>query len=519
MVGVEYNLSPAFSPAGLLVSLPATPPDPATAPARAAAEARSGEILYRRGMYRDAYARFKSAAELQPLNADHHYQMACAAWLGGDFANVESSLLEAAYLEPHHPAVQESLALWFVRQGDITQALDHSALALATHPCNPDYIITRAEILAADGQIAAAWQVIEPLVASHAPTVQFVRALSAIAPKIERLPLAIDLAQRAIIAPGATQRDRSQVLFILANLLEQAGRYDEAFTHARLANELGRRPFDPQAHSADIYARIGYYSRRRMRSLPRATHGDSRPVFIVGMPRSGTTLVEQILASHHDVHGAGELSRLTEIIRGATQAPWSAGQPFPDCWDNLSVRNANELAGQYLATINALSRSATYVTDKMPLHYLFLGTIQILFPDSKIIHCVRDPRDTCLSCYFTDFAAQNEFSFDLGHLANYYRDYVRLMDHWKLVLKLPILEVRYEQLVGDFESQARRMLDFLELPWDESCARFFQNRRPVSSASRDQVRRPLYASSVGRWRHYQKHMAALTPLLQEAGYA
>ena len=179
------------------------------------------------------------------------------------------------------------------------------------------------------------------------------------------------------------------------------------------------------------------------------------------------------------------------------------------------MSRANELASQYLSFIDSLNSTATYVTDKMPQNFLFLGTAELLFPDSRIIHCTRDPIDTCLSCFMTDFAAKEQIGYDLKQLAATYRDYQRLMEHWKHVLKLPILDVRYEDVVADLNGQTRRMLDFLELPFDERCLKYYENKRVSATASLAQVRKPIYATSIGRWKKYEKHAGPLLPLLHD----
>jgi hypothetical protein len=165
--------------------------------------------------------------------------------------------------------------------------------------------------------------------------------------------------------------------------------------------------------------------------------------------------------------------------------------------------------------IHQLNASATYVTDKMPMNFLHLGLIRMLFPDCHVIHCMRDPRDTCLSCFMTFFAKGHEFSHDLQDLASFYKDYRRLTDHWKNNVGLPLIEVRYEDVVADLEGQARHLLQALGLTWDERCLSFHKTRRAVPTASSAQVRRPLYASSVGRWRHYEKHLGILLEGLPE----
>jgi hypothetical protein len=233
------------------------------------------------------------------------------------------------------------------------------------------------------------------------------------------------------------------------------------------------------------------------------------------MPRSGTSLVEQILATHPDVFGGGELASLGLVVSAISDAGRSQGIGTPEAYDLLSFNRVNAFAADYLATITSLNSAARYVTDKMPSNFMRLGLAEILLPDCRVIHCVRDPRDTCLSCYFNYFEGGNAFSFDLADLAAYYRDYRRMMDHWKQILTLPMLEVRYEDVVADQEGQTRRMLEFLDLPWDERCLSFHENKRHVATASREQVRKPLYASSVGRWKHYEKQIPELLALAPE----
>jgi hypothetical protein len=272
--------------------------------------------------------------------------------------------------------------------------------------------------------------------------------------------------------------------FAASALFDRAGRYDDAFEHAHLGNGLAGRRHDAAGFARWISHRIRYATPDRLRALPRATHGNRRPVFIVGMPRSGTSLVEQILASHPAVYGAGELPTLGQVPYDIVTADWNEGDAYPECLESLSVKKANRLAAQYLSHVESLNRDATYVTDKMPLNFQWLGLVELLLPGCHVIHCERDPLDTCLSCYLTNFAAGNDFTYDLAGLGAYYRDYRRLMAHWKNVLTLPMLDVRYEELVRDPEPQVRRLLDFLGLPWDDRCLKFHENQRPVKPPAR-----------------------------------
>ena len=240
------------------------------------------------------------------------------------------------------------------------------------------------------------------------------------------------------------------------------------------------------------------------------------------MPRSGTSLVEQILDTHPSVAGRGELGALAKIAT-ALDAADREMPPYPESMDLLSIRAADRLAADYLAALrnglDASKQDAIYLTDKTPLNFLTLGLAEVLLPGCRVIHCVRSPMDTCLSCYFTNFAFGNHFSTDLAHCGAFYRDYRRLMEHWKRVLSLPILDVRYEDLALDPEGQTRRMLEFLELPWDDRCLRFHENPRPVATASKYQVRQPVYLSSVGRWKHYERHLGELMNALDGSSSA
>jgi hypothetical protein len=383
-------------------------------------------------------------------------------------------------------------------------------------PPQPFTVIARALVSAQD-RPHEAWYMLRSLTDRPGPiTVPLASACGMVGPKAGKAAEAVAVLERCLHQPDLAPADRRSLHFGAAGLLDKLGRYDDAFAHARQGNELGRRlfrPFDPVAQAASTSRRIAYATPERLRAMPRATHGNRRPAFIVGMPRSGTSLVEQILASHPAVFGAGELPTLGQIAVSIARADWDEGDPYPQCLESLSIRRANRLAAQYLSHIESLNRNATYVTDKMPLNGSLLGLVELLFPGCHVIHCVRDPLDTCLSCYLTGFQEGNAFTADLAHLGAYYRDYQRLVGHWKSVVELPILDVRYEDLVQNPAPQVRRMLDFLNLPWDDRCLKFHDNPRPVHTASRDQVRRPMYRSSIGRWRNYEKHLGPLIAAL------
>ena len=500
---VEFGLPPIISVAP--VDWTAAGPDAAEL---ARGEAAAGDAFYAQGQYRAALYRFREAVALRPAEAQYHYKLARAARRAEEPQSVEPHLLEAVRLDPRHAAAHNALGLWYRESGRTDEALRHTAEALALEPDNGDFAVTRASVLSAAGQAQGAIQLLRPLVASRDPGLWPAWLYAQVAPKLGNghEQLAVGAVDRALAAPGLAAEAARALHFAAAALLDKMGRYDDAFAHARRGNETFARPHDPAAQTEWVNRRIRYFTKERLRALPRATLRSRRPVFIVGMPRSGTTLVEQILASHPQVYGAGELTALAKIAASIQDADWCEGQPYPECLDALTVRRANRLATEYLSVIESLNQGAAYVTDKMPLNVMGLELVELLLPGCRVIHCMRDPVDTCVSCYLTGFAAANEFSFDLAHLGHYYRDYRRLVDHYKRVLALPVLEVRYEDVVFDVEEQARRLLEFLDLPWDDRVLRFYENPRRVATASEDQVRRPIYTSSIGRWKNYEKHL-------------
>jgi hypothetical protein len=240
------------------------------------------------------------------------------------------------------------------------------------------------------------------------------------------------------------------------------------------------------------------------------------PVFIVGMPRSGTTLVEQILASHPQVYGGGELRDLKEMVSQVWNSSGNSLSPgqTPLVPEPPAIRC---LADGYLRQRLALSRGALRTTDKMPTNFYYLGLIALMFPNARILHCRRDPLDVCLSCYFTNFRDPPLYASDLEDLGFYYGHYQRLMEHWRKVLPHSILDVQYEELIENQEAVSRRMVEFCGLSWDDRCLEYYKSDRPVQTCSVWQVRQPIYSTSVGRWKHYAQHLDPLVQALELAG--
>ena len=238
------------------------------------------------------------------------------------------------------------------------------------------------------------------------------------------------------------------------------------------------------------------------------------PIFILGMPRSGSTLVEQILASHPLVHGAGELSHLGELV-GGLRTPGDPALAFPEIAQAMDLQDFDTIGHQYATRLRQHSPTAARITDKMPSNFCFVGLIHLALPHARIIHVTRDPLDTCLSCFSRLFSAEQNHTYDLAELGRFYRKYAELMAHWRKALpEGRMLELRYEDVVGDLEGAARRMIAYCGLEWSENCLAFHKTDRPVKTASASQVRRPIYKTAQNRSRHYREFLA---PLIAELG--
>ena len=303
--------------------------------------------------------------------------------------------------------------------------------------------------------------------------------------------------------------------FALGKCYEDTGDYDNAFVHFREGCALKRSSIQYDAADQDLLITnlMTFLDQPTIDRLRGAGSDSELPVFVFGMARSGTTLTEQIIASHPQVHGAGELPDLLALARHPR--PDAADTPFPHNVRGLTQADLGVLGERYVAGLAERNPDAARITDKMPGNFLAVGFIHLILPRARIIHVKRNPVDTCLSGWSRLFSRGQLQSYDLSELGAYYRGYARLMDHWHSVLPPgTILDVNYEDLVADNETQARRLIDHCGLTWDDACLEFHKTERSIRTASVTQVRQPIYSSSVARWKHYEKH---LQPLLDALG--
>lgn len=470
-----------------------------------------GIVLLAQGRPADAVAVLRHTIELYPNLAEAWSNLGNALNHQGAYAEAERLCREALRLRPGFADALNNLGNALAQQGRVDEAETCFREALRGNPALLDAHRNLGHILQEKGCFAEARHEYEAVLRVNPRDALTLFSLSlckvyttADGAKLARIE---DLLLEEQLSP----LERSFLNYAAGKFCDDIGLYDKAFHHYQRANILIRPSWDRAAHAARINRLMAAFPQGSFPPGGGTAATGPVPVFIVGMPRSGTSLVEQILASHPELHGGGELKDMEELVAWLSALP-QVGIEYPECLSRLPPLY-DQMAAWYLARRRADCGSARLVSDKMPTNFLHLGLIARMFPQARIIHCRRDPLDVCLSCFFQNFAHRPSYSYDLGDLGFFYRQYERLMDHWRAVLPLPILDVSYEELVQDLEGQTRRLLEFVGLPWDDRCLRFHETRRPVQTSSSWQVRQPLYRSAVGRWKHYARHLEPLQQAL------
>lgn len=469
------------------------------------------------GQVREAEAAFRRAIDLKPDLAAAHANLGIVLQLQGQHDASLVCYREAVRLDPRQAELHYRQAAGLEAVGHFDEALVACQRALALRPDYPEAVAGVAGILERKGELRAAFDLVAPHVIDPGADLKLVQIYAELAAKLAEDSQGIQALERRLRnRTGIYQRDIQQACAVLGRLHDKAGAHDQAFDYFREAARLRPNTFDMARH-LDYTARLRQlFSREFLVTAPRSGVDSARPVFVVGMPRSGTTLAEQIFASHPQGFGAGEMTQISRISAGLREALGSAAS-YPDCLRAARPAVLEGFAREYLRALHDKDPKAVRVVDKMPHNFLHLGLINLLFPAAHVIHMRREPRDTCLSCYTQDFNSSHGYTTDLEALGTYYLDYDRLMRHWREVLDIPLLEVSYEELVADFETQARAMIEFAGLAWDDACLRFYEKKRNIATPSYDQVRQPIYDKSVNRWKRYATHLAPLDAVLRRGG--
>jgi len=435
------------------------------------------------------------------------------AALRGEQSEAAKCFEKCIALEPQKPEFHSLLAESLASLGRYKQALSRYEKLLRLKPGFYPAVTGRAEIFYRQREFDKALGVVEPFIndatEDGAMAVVFLR----VAAHAGRYEKAADVASRQLADTRLTPEIRRSLLFALGHLHERAGAYDEAFKAYTEGNRLSDRRYSHEEDVARTHQIMAVFSADSIAAAPKPAHTPELPVFVVGMMRSGSTLVEQILDAHPEAHGAGELMTLPRL---AAAMPLTIGStlPYPQCVRDLSLTDVDRIGGEYLDHVRRLGRGAKRVVDKQLGNYLDVGLIAILFPHARVVHCRRDPLDTCLSIYTQRLRAGiHGYASDLRMLGQAYREYERLMAYWRGLAPIPMLEVQYEDLVADQEAVSRRIIDFCDLPWDDRCLRYYETGRPVLTLSMNQVSQPIYRTSVGRADRFGHHLDPLRKAL------
>jgi tetratricopeptide (TPR) repeat protein len=466
-----------------------------------------GNVLSDLGERREAVAVFRRAIELDPARADSHCNLGNVLFEFRRFAEAVASFRRALALQPDYALAHLGLAAALRMQGRAADAEASCQAVLAIEPASAAATSLLGELRADRGQFSEAEALFQRAIALDS---DFAFAYFSIATnrKMTRDDTEWLKRTQALLARSLPLRHEISLRYALGKFFDDVKQFDEAFGSYRQANELTRRygsRYEREGVTERVDRIIKGFDAAQIRKLQSGGNASDRPVFIVGMPRSGTTLTEQILASHPAVFGAGELTFWQKAATAYEAAELKGAE---------GATLIPDMAGEYLERLTALSADAQRVVDKMPLNFMHVGLIAAAFPQARFIHLKRHPIDTCLSIYFQYFSHLHPYANDLDNLRHYYSQYVRITDHWRAVLpEATLLEVPYEALIEDQEGWTRRMLDFIGLPWDAQCLDFHQTDRAVITLSKWQVRQKIHAASAGRWRNYEKFLGPLQELL------
>jgi hypothetical protein len=429
----------------------------------------------------------------------------------GEHADAVAALSKLTETSRNDPRLLMLLATAEKSAGDLRGAEQTASRLLALAPTQPQAIALRADLLYLQGRYREAFEFIAPAARSPNAHPGLAVTFARICRVEKKAWEGISALEKALSRRGLPAQLAADAGLQLAKLYDSVQRYDQAWAAAENANAAKGARFDPDAFDAAADAMCAAWGVGAISGLPEVERTEL-PVLIVGMPRSGTTLVEQIFASHPSAAAGGELADLSRaVIRlsgGMKTDPPLLGDP--------GVINAGSAASErqrYLAHLASIGAGASRVTDKMPLNALHLGLVRAIAPGARVVWCRREPLDVIASCLFQHFAGSNPFAYNPEHLARFHRTLDRVMRHWQAVLGLDILELPYEGLVADQEGWTRRLLEFVGLPWDGACLRYYESERVAMTLSNDQVRQPIFTNSVERWRRYEQQLAPLRDVL------
>ena len=451
---------------------------------------------------------FKRAHELDPDDTIILAALADADLSRGSFPLPDQYAIELLDREPdvasHH--VRLGTAHRLNNKLDEAEACFRAAISL--EPALPAGHAGLAETLESMGRSEDASDQLQPIIEAGDPSFAVVSAWARIRQRLDDRQAAIKAMEKYLASKRGLPSHISKITMQLGLAYEKAGRPDDAFRCWTQGNAPHKGRWNPQAHEQLVDAMIETFTAETLPSLPHAAAAPFTPVLVVGMYRSGTTLTEQILSAHPQITPGGE-SRAMPDAAGHLAVAMGGINRFPRHIAKVTETQVQEAAAVYCDRIESHAGSGEFVVDKLPMNYLNLGIASMILPNARVLHIVRDPMDTAISCYSNAFASQMSFTADLEHLGHAIVQQRRIMKHWASTVDLPILEVRYETLVTEPESTLCGVLEFLGLPWDDALLQFHTSKRVAATPSMDQVRQPINTSAVDRAAAFKRHLGPL----------
>ncbi len=461
------------------------------------AEARNllGLLYLHRQRFDESARQIRRALAVSPGNPQSHYNLGAALMGSGDTQAAIAAFRKACTIDPGNKAARGALSLALNDAGascaDPQDAMDHYREALKVDAGNAHAAINLGNLQEQTADFEAAEVSFRMAIAAQP---DFADAHFQLAHLKQHQSDEADIKAMIALFGAAADKDKALLAHGIAKALEKLERYDEEFEWLSKAHAIKQRlePFDEQRSRRQFAALRSIAAS----DLPAGSRGEDL-VFVVGMPRSGTTLAEQILASHPAIHGAGEVMSVADL----------AVSPA------LATEELENMAQTAAKRIRSNSPCATLAVETTPENFLHLGKIALLFPRAKIVHCIRDPLDTCLSIYQHPLTSSHAYAHDLATLGRYYLEYRQLMSHWQAVIPNPVFDLHYESVVRDLEATVRELLEFCDVAFDPACLEFHQTHRQVKTPSAGQVRQPIYSSSIGRWRRYARELQPLRDVI------
>jgi tetratricopeptide (TPR) repeat protein len=476
-----------------------------------------GAALERQGKLVEAEAAYRQAIQIKPCFAEAYGNLGIVLKEQGKLGEAVAAFRRAISIQPNDAKACYNLGVALKECGSLDEVIAANRQAISIKPDFAEAFFNLGLALKELGKLDESRRMLEKAAELSPARAGNYRVLADARQFRSGDPYLTAMEKLAREMTSISPEEQIDLHFALAKAYDDLKEHERCFEHLLEGNALKRRCISyDEAATLDRFRRTKeVFTLELMRAKQDFGYPSPVPVFIVGMPRSGTTLIEQILASHPKVFGGGELNHIAIALSRLSQRD-DPSRRFPAVISSMTAEQLGQFGANYVGAISTLAPGATRITDKMPLNFAYVGLIHLALPNARIIHARRHPLDTCFSCFSTLFAEDQPYSYDLAELGRFYHSYEALMDHWRSVLPQGVmLEVQYEDLIGNLEVEGRRMVAHCGLGWEDRCLFFHETERPVRTASAIQVRQPIYLSSIGRWRHYVRQLG---PLIEALGF-